>query len=339
METTTDVPTPRRLYRPRDGRRVGGVCEGLGRYFDLGPTIYRIAFVALALAGGTGILVYLAAWAVLPDEDAEESFASETLRRHRDHPARIVGLCLLAFALVFALSEARFWPSPGNLWLALALLVVGVAWWQLGERRPARPAPRVAGLLPAGVGLVFVAAGTAAQLDVTDVASVDWRIVVAALVVAAGALVVAAAATGRRVGGVAALGVVLLLALALGLAVRVPLFSGIGNRDVAPAAVADLPARYELGIGRLTVDLAGLELPRGETRLRTTVGIGDLRVLVPRNATVEVDGRAQAGDVELLGRERHGGHVRQRLVERVGSGRVLVLDAWVGLGRVRVERS
>ena len=56
-ETTTDsIPTPRRLYRTRDGRQLGGVCAGLGRYFDLNPTLYRIAFVALALAGGTGIL-------------------------------------------------------------------------------------------------------------------------------------------------------------------------------------------------------------------------------------------------------------------------------------------
>ncbi len=339
METTTDTPAPRRLYRAHDGRYVGGVCAGLGSYFDLSPAIYRIAFVALALAGGTGILIYLAAWAVMPDEGAEGSYASEALRRHRDHPVRLIGLGLLAFALVLTLSEARFWPSPGNLWLALALLVAGLAWWRLGERRAAVAPGRLPTLLPAGLGLVLLATGVVAVLDVTDLTAVDWRVVVAVLVAVVGALVVVGALTGRRVGGVLALALVLVLALALGLAVRVPLFSGIGERNVAPAALPDLHAKYELGIGRLTVDLSGIRLPRGETRLKTTVGIGDLLVLVPRDASVEIDGRAQAGRLDLLGREEHGAHLRQALLDRVGSGRVLVLDAWVGLGRVTVERT
>ena len=56
METTETISEPRRLWRPRDRRWLGGVCAGLGRYFDLNPLIYRIVFVALALAGGTGIV-------------------------------------------------------------------------------------------------------------------------------------------------------------------------------------------------------------------------------------------------------------------------------------------
>jgi phage shock protein PspC (stress-responsive transcriptional regulator) len=338
METTPDTPAPRRLYRARDGRYVGGVCAGLGRYFDLSPAIYRIAFVALALAGGTGILVYLAAWAVMPAEGTEESWASEALRRHRDHPLRLIVFALLAFALLLTLSKERFWPSPGNLFLALTLLVLGLAWWRLGERRPRAEAARRPGLLPIGLGAVLLATGVVAVLDVAGVTTVDWRIIVAVLVALTGALVIAGAVGGRRIGGLLVLGLVLVLALALGLAVRVPLFSGIGERSVAPAVLAGLPSTYELGVGRLTVDLSRLELPRGETRLKATVGIGDLLVRVPTDATVEVDGRAQAGRVDLLGRNEHGAHVDQELVDRVGSGRVLVLEAWVGLGRVRVER-
>lgn len=345
-ETTTDtIPTPRRLYRARDGRHIGGVCAGLGLYFGLNPTIYRIAFVALALAGGTGILVYLAAWAVMPDEGVEDSYASGLLRRHQDHPVRLIGLGVLAFAVVLTLSEARFWPSPGNLWLALALAVAGILWWQLSERRPvqageAPPPPKpLPGLFPAAVGLALAVVGTIAVLDVTGVTSVDWRIVLGVLVALTGGLVVVGAATGRAVAGVAVLGLLLFASLALGLAVRVPLFAGIGDRAERPAALADVQSRYELGIGTLTVDLTKVRLPRGITRMKATVGIGELRVRVPHDATVEIDGRAQAGDVRLLGRDENGAHVRQELVDRVGSGRVLVLDAWVGFGQVRVERS
>ena len=57
-ETTETIPTPaaepRRLTRVREGRWLGGVCAGLGNYFDLSPMIYRLGFAALSLAGGTG---------------------------------------------------------------------------------------------------------------------------------------------------------------------------------------------------------------------------------------------------------------------------------------------
>lgn len=49
---------------------VAGVCEGLGRHFDLNPTIVRLAWIAAVLFFGTGILVYLVMWWVMPREDA-----------------------------------------------------------------------------------------------------------------------------------------------------------------------------------------------------------------------------------------------------------------------------
>ena len=82
-DTITDTPIldeapPRRLVRVDEGRWLGGVCAGLGRYFDINPLVYRIAFAALALAGGTGVLLYVAAWLVIPGERSEESFAVES---------------------------------------------------------------------------------------------------------------------------------------------------------------------------------------------------------------------------------------------------------------------
>ncbi len=45
---------------------IAGVCGGLADYFGIDPTIVRIIFVVLALAGGPGILIYLALWVILP---------------------------------------------------------------------------------------------------------------------------------------------------------------------------------------------------------------------------------------------------------------------------------
>lgn len=57
---------PRRLYRVLEGRQLSGVCNGLGIYLNLDPTIVRLAFVALTLAWGAGILLYLVMAIVIP---------------------------------------------------------------------------------------------------------------------------------------------------------------------------------------------------------------------------------------------------------------------------------
>ena len=97
-------------------------------------------------------------------------------------------------------------------------------------------------------------------------------------------------------------------------------------------------SKYELGIGKLTLDFADVSLPKGETFVKATVGIGKLNVIVPANASVEVEGRVQAGGLRLLDERDNGTHVRAHVVDRTGSGRVLVLDARAGLGKVQVQR-
>ena len=58
----------KRLYRIRDGRVVAGVCTGLAAYFGVDPTLVRLAFALLTVFGGVGVLLYLGAWVVIPDE-------------------------------------------------------------------------------------------------------------------------------------------------------------------------------------------------------------------------------------------------------------------------------
>jgi phage shock protein PspC (stress-responsive transcriptional regulator) len=58
------------LYRPRDDRMIAGVCSGIARRFGIEPTIVRILFVASLLLPGPQILIYLAAWVLMPDESS-----------------------------------------------------------------------------------------------------------------------------------------------------------------------------------------------------------------------------------------------------------------------------
>lgn len=60
-------PGYHRMYRDPDHRIIGGVCAGLGAYWDIDPLILRIIFAALILAGGLGVLVYLILYIVLPE--------------------------------------------------------------------------------------------------------------------------------------------------------------------------------------------------------------------------------------------------------------------------------
>jgi len=58
----------RKIFRSIDDYMVAGVCGGLADYFKIDSSLIRIIFVLLALSGGSGILIYLILWLVLPKE-------------------------------------------------------------------------------------------------------------------------------------------------------------------------------------------------------------------------------------------------------------------------------
>ena len=60
--------TYRKLYRSRNERMIAGVCGGLGEYFNIDPTLIRLLFVFLALAGGPGLVAYIVLLVVVPEE-------------------------------------------------------------------------------------------------------------------------------------------------------------------------------------------------------------------------------------------------------------------------------
>lgn len=62
------MENPKRLLRPVNGKMIGGVCAGIANYFDIDPTIVRIIYVLMFFMLGTGILLYLILWLVIPQE-------------------------------------------------------------------------------------------------------------------------------------------------------------------------------------------------------------------------------------------------------------------------------
>ena len=58
----------KRLYRSKTNSMIAGVCGGLGEYFDIDPIFIRLLWVLFILAGGSGILAYIIAWIVIPQQ-------------------------------------------------------------------------------------------------------------------------------------------------------------------------------------------------------------------------------------------------------------------------------
>ena len=314
-EHSAAQPAVQRLERSRSDRMLAGVSGGLARYFGIHPAFYRVGFVVLGLIGGAGILIYLAAALVIPDEGKEDSIASAALRERRNHPLPVIGLGIAAVAAAVLLSRISLWPSGDAAWVLL--LIGGGAVFLLTRRRGADEP-----VAPVATGV----AGEAGE-DATDAPTVP--------------AVVAPRRRGRFwrtllivVGGLLAL---LLVTVAIFVAVfPVHLSRGVGNETYVPASAADLHRSYQLGVGDLFVDLRNIRLPVGETKLTTRVDVGGLRVIVPPGAAVRVKADVRLGYLNLFGESNDGRNVDDAVTER--GARVLVLDAHVGAGSLRVSR-
>ncbi|MDG4789859.1 PspC domain-containing protein [Micromonospora sp. WMMD1102] len=65
-------PPYKQLRRPTTDRMIAGVASGLGRYFNVDPTLVRVVFAAIAVfTGGLGLLAYPVLWFLMPEEPAD----------------------------------------------------------------------------------------------------------------------------------------------------------------------------------------------------------------------------------------------------------------------------
>lgn len=160
---------------------------------------------------------------------------------------------------------------------------------------------------------------------------------VAIAVILAG-LAIAVAGTQRRARWLAVPALCLALPAGFAGAAGVDLRGGFGEREIRPAALADLQAQHKLGAGSLLIDLRAVDFDGRTQDLEIDLGIGELEIVVPPG--VCVGGRAQVGmgEVRILDRSDAGVDLDTTYGTPGGprAGRLL-LDADVGMGEISVR--
>ncbi len=143
MSDSTEI---KRLYKSRTDRMLDGVCGGVAKYFHLDPTLVRIAWVLLALLGGSGILLYIVAMIVMPKEpyifpnsssteptSSSNASAPNELSASSKKNSLFWGILLIAVGIFLFLDNIGFpfwrhwWWFDGGFVLSVLLILAGVA--------------------------------------------------------------------------------------------------------------------------------------------------------------------------------------------------------------------
>ena len=401
-------PPPARPYPPlselrrsRTDRKLAGVSGGLGRYAGVDPLIFRILFVLLTFFGGTGLLLYAAAWLLVPADGEAESEGQRLFNGRSSSSVSTVIAIVVVLVLGLAATGAMLDTGPGVGGLGV-LIVIGVivvlllrngqrptvdgasggpyapaygpvpppepgAFGQTPGTAYAQPAP---GYVPPGpptylaptapylppppgppkersvlgrvtVSVALIVVGL--MVGWNSVAEKDFKVVAifgtALAVVAAGLLVGAFAGRAR---GLILLGILLTIATSVSAAADQHVGAGVGERTWAPTTVAEAERPFRLGVGDAELDLT--RLPAGSTvDVDVRVGVGELRVIVPEDARVVVDGSVGAGTMQLLDGPSFDGTDLERSLTSAApggatSGTVITIDAELGLGDLEVRR-
>ncbi len=281
----------------------------------------RVVAVASTFFGGIGILLYLAALLLVPDEQGKIAADASSFR----------GKVLIGVAgvlLFVAVASAVPWGSgdwflPGFLFpLAfLALLGAGIWWLVQGARGNRGDA---GGVLRAIVlAFLLLCACALLALGSAWASAVGGDAVVAGLVIAAGALLVAGAFVGR-VRWLILPALAIALPLALVSAAGIEADNSVGEREYRPASAADVRDRYELGMGELVVDLRDADLPPGDHRLKLELGVGHALLLVTEDVCVASEAEVGLGAVDVFDQDNGGADVdwedRREAPERHAAG-------------------
>lgn len=368
-----DLP---RLRRSNADRRIAGVAGGLARHLDVDPLLVRVAFVVLTLFGGGGLLLYGAAWLVVPEDDTGEavvrtddgvrtivlavaggmallSLVGDTLGGPDvPWPVLVIGLALL---VIFARRERRNapqpWPAPGT----PVPPVTPVA--AVGEdipgptatpppaadpvfapyQPPAPRDPRRRGPLLFWFTLALSAL-LVGVLGTIDTAGADIpSAAYAATVLATTGLMLVVGAFYGRAGGLILVGLLAAGATATAAAVD---DGDTGRREFIVDRAVDLRPDYRIGAGELVVDLADITDPAaldGRT-LRVDGNVGHLLVVVPDDGLrVEVRSAVDLGESRIFERTSDSGPATGTYGSTTDPTLTVAADLTVGQVTVRTE--
>ncbi|MEP6807013.1 MAG: PspC domain-containing protein [Chloroflexota bacterium] len=359
----------RQLTRRTHDRVIGGVASGVGDYLGIDPLLIRIGFAGLMIFGGAGLVLYLIAWLLLPAEGHSGSMLEELLRGVGLTPRRIVWVAAIVVGTVFILSQPISTPLGGG-WLirrmdgpvplAIGVVIVGILLLRgRGKSSAAVAAPATAIRVDAQPQVATVSVVQAASRPRSPL---GWY-VFAAVLLGIGALALVSNVAAARVlpgqffgAALAVLGIGLMVGawwgrarilILLGLLlipvavtasfVTAPLEGGVGDLRYTPANAAELRDEYRLMGGRLILDLSGLSVTSSSSiHVAASVAIGQLVVILPKGASLEVESRIGAGAAWILNSSQGGTSLQDRVVRHQLGMPTYVLDLEAGIGEVDV---
>lgn len=138
----------KKLYRSQSDRVLGGVAAGLAKYLAVDPALMRVAFVALALVDGIGILIYFVMWLIIPAENSTARSTEETVGANaadianqfrslggsigRPGGALVVGIFLVVIGSFFL---ARIFVPQINFSMVWPLVLIAIGAFLIIRRR------------------------------------------------------------------------------------------------------------------------------------------------------------------------------------------------------------
>jgi len=360
--TTEQHTTPRTLRRRSDDRVIGGVASGLGDYLNVDPLLIRIGFVGLMVFGGMGLLLYVAAWLLVPDDTTDRSVIERTLGRSGLGGGILaIVLILVGLSVVFNVFGGVAGDSGGVPALAFAavVIVVGAAILRRGDSSPvpaasaaepaAAPAPAptrvvrprrppsplggyVMGATLASVGLLALALNvTGAAVDLGQFFGLALGVIGIGLIV------------GTWWGHARWLILIGLLVLPFAITasfINVPIEGGFGSHRFGPTDSEELRDEYRLVGGRIRLDLTDVEAGSEPIVIDASVAMGEIFVRLPADAGAELDTSVGAGELFILDAYNGGTSVEDRqVIEGDGTQFILRLDAGVGAITIKTAPS
>lgn len=369
--TSATQPPPatgRPLRRRATDRVIGGVAAGIADYLNVDPLLIRALFVGLMIFGGTGLVLYVGAWLLIPVEARDDSIVDSTFRHLGVGPGRLITIILIIVAVLYVIVPGRG-VAEGSIGLGdfyldarvlliLVIVLLGIMLLRRGGSRIAAAAtPSADVVAPARAQLVayvplarprvprgplgwytlasaLVGIGLLALVDnATDATVVPGQFFGLALAIVGIGLVIGSWWGNARLMILPAL-LVLPIAWAASY-VTVPLEGGTGSVRFAPVSADELRDEYRLMAGQLILDLRELEAGSEPMRIAASVAFGELVVILPTEAQLEIDSQVGAGGFGIFNNWQGGTSLTDRFV-RGDAGPHFVLDLGAGIGQISV---
>jgi phage shock protein PspC (stress-responsive transcriptional regulator) len=347
-------------------RKLAGVAGGLARHLDIDPVLLRVAFVVLVFFGGSGLLLYVACWLLLPEDGSPRAPLHLDDRNRTFALLGVGGLALLAL-LADSVGQWGFpWPLVGIAVIALIVLTLLDRDRKIAPTAPPvphAPDPATGTLVPTAHGtpvpappayrprnprkrgpilfwftmaLSALGIGVLGILDLAGAPIADPAYP-AVVVGACGVMLLVGAFYGRA-GGLILIGLLASVGLLGATAAQEVDGSDITRR---PLTAADVPAHLDTDAGEIILDLSDVADPAAldGRHVDLDADIGRIEVIVPDGVSVVVDADIDGpGHLSLFDDARGGIEINDRVRHDAGPGTPEIsIEADLSVGEIEIH--